>query len=117
MVTVLLRLAVRNLQGTQDLYMHTNTLAALANLAPYVANLNSHAVQRLFQLLNALHKRHLRLHAVLAVRLRHASQPFSKCESPLSTGTELLAKLSCGKGLNSIMAKHQPARICSPYEC
>ena len=38
----------------QDVYLQTNTLAALANLAPHCAGLSSHASQRLVSLTEML---------------------------------------------------------------
>lgn len=46
---------------TQDVYLQTNTLAALANLAPHCAGLSSHASQRLISLTEMLSRRLQRL--------------------------------------------------------
>ena len=54
---VLLRTAHYNLSKLKDVYLHTNTLAALANLAPYMSNLSSHAAQRLVSLFDMLARR------------------------------------------------------------
>ena len=40
--------------GWQDVYLHTNCLAALANMGPHVQNLNSYASQRLVSLFDML---------------------------------------------------------------
>lgn len=45
----------------QDVYLHTNTLAALANLAPHMFGLSSHAAQRLVSLFDMLSRRYQRL--------------------------------------------------------
>jgi dymeclin len=54
LVTLLLRTAQYNLNKLQDVYLQTNTLAALANLAPHMSGLSSYAAQRLVQLLDII---------------------------------------------------------------
>jgi dymeclin len=54
---VLLKTAHYNLAKLKDVYLHTNTLAALANLAPHVSHLSSHASQRLVSLFDMLARR------------------------------------------------------------
>ena len=61
-VIVLVRAVRRNLAGGRDLYMHTNCLAALANLAPHLQGLSGYACQRLFSLFGSLARIYLRLH-------------------------------------------------------
>lgn len=56
-MVLLLRTAHYNLSKLKDVYLHTNTLAALANLAPHMSNLSSHAAQRLISLFDMLSKR------------------------------------------------------------
>jgi hypothetical protein len=59
LVVVLLRTAHYNLAKLKDVYLHTNTLAALANLAPHMAHLSSHAAQRLVSLFDMLSRRYV----------------------------------------------------------
>lgn len=54
---LLLRTAHLNLSKLKDVYLHTNTLAALANMAPHVSDLSSHAAQRLVSLSDMLARR------------------------------------------------------------
>ena len=54
---ILLRTAMHNFGQLRDLYLPTNTLAALANLAPQVTALHPHAAQRLVALAGALAER------------------------------------------------------------
>eukprot|EP00884_Botryococcus_braunii_P022736 jgi/Botrbrau1/9146/Bobra.160_3s0019.1 len=61
LVIVLLKTAHYNLAKLKDVYLHTNTLAALANLAPHVSHLSSHASQRLVSLFDMLARRYQRL--------------------------------------------------------
>ena len=57
LVVLLLRTAHYNLAKLRDVYLHTNTLAALANLAPHAQDLSSHAAQRLVSLFDMLARR------------------------------------------------------------
>ncbi len=57
LVVLLLRTAHYNLSKLKDVYLHTNTLAALANLAPHISSLSSHAAQRLVSLFDMLSRR------------------------------------------------------------
>ena len=59
LVVLLLRTAHYNLAKLRDVYLHTNTLAALANLAPHARDLSSHAAQRLVSLFDMLGRRYL----------------------------------------------------------
>lgn len=54
---LLLRTAHYNLAALRDVYLHTNTLAALANLAPYMHSLTSLAAQRMVSLFDMLARR------------------------------------------------------------
>jgi len=63
LVVLLLRTAHYNLCSLKDVYLHTNTLATLANLAPHMSNLSGHAAQRLMSLLRLLDRRHAKLKA------------------------------------------------------
>ena len=56
-MVMLLRTAHYNLAKLRDVYLHTNTLAALANLAPHARGLSSHAAQRLVSLFDMLARR------------------------------------------------------------
>lgn len=47
----------------QDVYLHTNCLAALANMAPHVQNLNAYASQRLVSLFDMLARKYVKLQA------------------------------------------------------
>ena len=54
---VLLRTAHYNMSKLKDVYMHQNTLAALANMAPHLSSISSHAAQRLVSLFDMLSRR------------------------------------------------------------
>lgn len=70
---VLLRTAHRNVGQMQDLYLPTNALAALANLAPQVSGLHSHAAQRLVGLTSSMTRRWLKLNAAAEAALQPPS--------------------------------------------
>uniref|UniRef100_A0A7S3VLV0 Dymeclin n=1 Tax=Dunaliella tertiolecta TaxID=3047 RepID=A0A7S3VLV0_DUNTE len=89
-VIVLLRTIASGLSGgrqASDLAVPTNALAALANLAPYMAHLHVHAAQRLVSLLQVLAKRHARLHARLSV-----SSPAAQAPLPLAAAATAVAQ-------------------------
>jgi hypothetical protein len=72
----------------QDVYLQTNTLAALANLAPFATNLSSHASQRIVVLLDVFYRRYQRLlqpHHGPGMPHVNASQfaPWALVKSPL----------------------------------
>eukprot|EP00210_Caulerpa_lentillifera_P006855 g6552.t1 len=61
MVMVLLRTAHRNLAGTRDLYLHTNTMAALANVVCMARDLDALAAQKFLGLINLLNRKYTKL--------------------------------------------------------
>jgi len=60
-VVILIRTVKYNLSKLRDVYLHTNCLAALANMAPHVQNLNSYASQRLVSLFDMLARKYSKL--------------------------------------------------------
>lgn len=60
-IIMLTRTVKYNLVQLRDVYLHTNCLAALANMAPHAANLSSYAAQRLVSLFEMLAKKYARL--------------------------------------------------------
>lgn len=65
LVVVLLRTAHYNMSKLKDVYMHQNTLAALANIAPHISGISSHAAQRLVSLFDMLSRRYVLQGSVL----------------------------------------------------
>eukprot|EP00245_Coleochaete_scutata_P002264 TRINITY_DN1297_c0_g2_i1.p1 TRINITY_DN1297_c0_g2~~TRINITY_DN1297_c0_g2_i1.p1 ORF type:complete len:518 (+),score=93.00 TRINITY_DN1297_c0_g2_i1:66-1556(+) len=61
MVVILIRTVKYNLSKLRDVYLHTNCLATLANMAPHVHQLNAYASQRLVSLFDMLAKKYSRL--------------------------------------------------------
>jgi hypothetical protein len=74
-VVLLLRVAQLNLAHLRDAYLHTNTLAVLANLAPHMSGLSAHACQRLVSLFQLLARRRARLAAAEAAAAAGAGAP------------------------------------------
>eukprot|EP00246_Nothoceros_aenigmaticus_P008136 TRINITY_DN22636_c0_g1_i1.p1 TRINITY_DN22636_c0_g1~~TRINITY_DN22636_c0_g1_i1.p1 ORF type:complete len:391 (+),score=61.60 TRINITY_DN22636_c0_g1_i1:329-1501(+) len=61
LVVILIRTVKYNLSKLQDVYLHTNCLATLANMAPHVHQLNAYASQRLVSLFDMLARKYTRL--------------------------------------------------------
>ncbi|KAL9240845.1 hypothetical protein vseg_015021 [Gypsophila vaccaria] len=61
MVVVLIRTVKYNLSRLQDIYLHTNCLATLANMAPHVHRLDAYASQRLVSLFHMLSRKYAKL--------------------------------------------------------
>jgi hypothetical protein len=58
-VVILIRTVKYNLSKLRDVYLHTNCLAALANMAPHVQQLNAYASQRLVSLFDMLARKYV----------------------------------------------------------
>ncbi|GFP86041.1 dymeclin [Phtheirospermum japonicum] len=61
MVIILIRTVKYNLSKLRDVYLHTNCLATLANMAPHVYKLSSYASQRLVSLFDMLSRKYNKL--------------------------------------------------------
>ncbi|KAL9237650.1 hypothetical protein vseg_012172 [Gypsophila vaccaria] len=61
MVVVLIRTVNYNLSRLQDVYLHTNCLATLANMAPHIHCLDGYASQRLVSLFHMLSRKYTKL--------------------------------------------------------
>ena len=61
LVVLLIRTVKYNLSKLRDVYLHTNCLAALANMAPHCQDMTAYAAQRLVSLFDMLAKKHSRL--------------------------------------------------------
>lgn len=61
LMIILLRTAHRNFACMQDVYLHTNTIAAFTNFAGSAVGLHSHAAQRLLSLIEVLSKSYVKL--------------------------------------------------------
>ncbi|XP_068649973.1 uncharacterized protein [Aristolochia californica] len=61
MVVILIRTVKYNLSKLRDVYLHTNCLATLANMAPHVHRLSAYASQRLVSLFDMLSRKYTKL--------------------------------------------------------
>ncbi|KAE9455383.1 hypothetical protein C3L33_12704, partial [Rhododendron williamsianum] len=61
MVIILIRTVKYNLSKLRDVYLHTNCLATLANMAPHVHRLSAYASQRLVSLFDMLSRKYSKL--------------------------------------------------------
>ncbi|KAL8481656.1 hypothetical protein ACS0TY_027966 [Phlomoides rotata] len=61
MVIILIRTVKYNLSKLRDMYLHTNCLATLANMAPHVHRLSAYASQRLVSLFDMLSRKYNKL--------------------------------------------------------
>ncbi|KAJ6816971.1 dymeclin isoform X2 [Iris pallida] len=61
MVVILIRTVKYNLSKLRDVYLHTNCLAILANMAPHVHRLSAYASQRLVSLFDMLSRKYGKL--------------------------------------------------------
>ena len=91
LVVLLLRTAHYNLSKLKDVYLHTNTLAALANLAPHISALSSHAAQRLVSLFDMLSRRCSRLPSLHFLCMPHILLT-SHAEGPLTAESSIFRR-------------------------
>ncbi|KAL6845239.1 hypothetical protein ACP4OV_024734 [Aristida adscensionis] len=61
MVVILIRTIKYNLSKLRDVYLHTNCLAILANMAPHMHRLSAYASQRLVSLFDMLSRKYAKL--------------------------------------------------------
>ncbi|MCO5600246.1 hypothetical protein L7F22_054356 [Adiantum nelumboides] len=61
MVVILIRTVKYNLSKLRDVYLHTNCLAILSNMAPHAHRLNAYAAQRLVSLFDMLSRKYMKL--------------------------------------------------------
>ncbi|KMZ75914.1 hypothetical protein ZOSMA_109G00040 [Zostera marina] len=61
MVIILIRTVKYNLSKLRDVYLHTNCLATLANMAPHVHRLSAYASQRLISLFDMISRKYTKL--------------------------------------------------------
>lgn len=86
MVIVLTRTVKYNLSKLRDVYLHTNCLATLANMAPHVHRLSGYASQRLVSLFDMLARKYNKL-AEMKNDKMHVLNGESKEENSLQEDT------------------------------
>ncbi|GBG64367.1 hypothetical protein CBR_g41568 [Chara braunii] len=97
MVIILIRTIKFNLSKLRDVYLHTNCLATLANMAPYVQQLNSYAAQRLISLFDMLSRKYMRLQSA-ATAAAAAASTSSASTSPLIVVSAPERRVGGGRG-------------------
>ncbi|XP_076924201.1 uncharacterized protein LOC143586561 [Bidens hawaiensis] len=88
MVIILIRTMKYNMSKMRDVYLHTNCLAALANMAPHVHRLSSYASQRLVSLFEILARIYAKLAEVKNDKMQ-MSDPKDDDKLPEDTSAEL----------------------------
>lgn len=90
MVIVLIRTVKYNLSKLRDVYLHTNCLAILANMAPHVHRVSSYASQRLVSLFDMLSRKYTKLAELKNDKMHLSSGELSYGDSlPEDMSTEL----------------------------
>lgn len=113
---VLLRTAHKNFVGLRDVYLHSNTLAALANLAPHAVGLAPHATHRLVAL---VHVGGRRLRWLRGPRVCSppcgCAQGVHQCLSRQLQCPRLLPAGPCHQAHSRTPAKAAGLRTCRPH--
>lgn len=86
MVVILIRTIKYNLSKLRDVYLHTNCLAALANMAPHAHQLNAYASQRLISLFLMLARKYTRLSELSATLAKGPPAPGEAAAVPDTAG-------------------------------
>ncbi|EPS63352.1 hypothetical protein M569_11433, partial [Genlisea aurea] len=73
MVIILIRTMRYNLFKMRDVYLHTNVLATLANMAPHVHRLSAYAAQRLVSLFDMLSRKYNKLADIENAKMNDAN--------------------------------------------
>ncbi|KAJ9538226.1 hypothetical protein OSB04_030959 [Centaurea solstitialis] len=90
MVIILIRTVKYNMSKMRDVYLHTNCLATLANMAPHVHRLSSYASQRLVSLFDMLSRKYAKLAELKNDKMQMSdSEPKDDDKLPEDTSAEL----------------------------
>lgn len=91
MIVILIRTVKYNLATLRDVYLHTNCLATLSNMAPHVHKLNAYAAQRLVSLFDMLSRKYIKLADASAVDKSSSAKVSSveELETAENVSTEL----------------------------
>ncbi|MCO5604280.1 hypothetical protein L7F22_058445 [Adiantum nelumboides] len=88
MVVLLIRTVKYNLAALRDVYLHTNCLATLSNMAPHAHKLSAYASQRLVSLFEMLSRKYFKMS-----NASKASHPTAESFQVLQTSGETPAEL------------------------
>lgn len=88
-VIILVRTVKYNLTKLKDVYLHTNCLATLANMAPHVHHLSAYASQRLVSLFDMLSRKYTKLAELQNDKLQDRGSSFDGDGIPEDVSMEL----------------------------
>ncbi|GMH08470.1 hypothetical protein Nepgr_010310 [Nepenthes gracilis] len=89
MVIILIRTVKYNLSKMRDVYLHTNCLATLANMAPHFHRLTAYASQRLVSLFYMLSRKYTKLAELQNNKMQIDKRESTEGESIVEDSTEL----------------------------
>ncbi|KAL3812564.1 hypothetical protein ACJIZ3_013832 [Penstemon smallii] len=89
MVIILIRTVKYNLSKLKDVYLHTNCLATLANMAPHVHRLSAYASQRLVSLFDMLSRKYNKLAEMTNDKMNMADGDLREDSLPEDSSAEL----------------------------
>ncbi|KAI3459425.1 hypothetical protein Pfo_016088 [Paulownia fortunei] len=89
MIIILIRTVKYNLSKLRDVYLHTNCLATLANMAPHVHRLSAYASQQLVSLFDMLSRKYNKLAEVKNDKMNTADGVLSGDSLPEDPSAEL----------------------------
>ncbi|KAG8370268.1 hypothetical protein BUALT_Bualt14G0099200 [Buddleja alternifolia] len=89
MVIILIRTVKYNLSKLRDMYLHTNCLATLANMAPHVHRLSAYASQRLVSLFDMLSRKYNKLAEIKNDKMNMADSDLKVDSLPEDPSAEL----------------------------
>ncbi|KAK6146031.1 hypothetical protein DH2020_019900 [Rehmannia glutinosa] len=89
MIIILIRTVKYNLSKLRDIYLHTNCLATLANMAPHVHRLSAYASQQLVSLFDMLSRKYNKLAEVKNDKMNMADGVLRGDSLPEDPSTEL----------------------------
>ncbi|XP_022875130.1 dymeclin isoform X3 [Olea europaea var. sylvestris] len=89
MVIILIKTVKYNLSKLRDVYLHTNCLATLANMAPHVHRLSAYASQRLVSLFDMLSRKYNKLAEIKNDKMHIADSELRGDNLPDDSAAEL----------------------------
>ena len=94
LILVVIRTIQYNMFKMRDKYLHTNCLAALANMSAQFTSLHPYVSQRLLSLFETLAKKHVRLEAKIQAQPSVSSDNTSITVNGTTTNTDLIQDLT-----------------------
>ena len=88
LITIVLRTIQTNMARMRDKYLHTNCLAALANMSSQFQNLDTYVAQRIISLFNVLTRKYSK---VLELIQQHSQRENTASATTITTNLQTLA--------------------------